>query len=183
MNVRPRLKNTSGLNRSTSNSFPRTTIESTLQNGPSQHLNIISLRLSQLWICTALSSFGMNFSCKLNSPCICFASPNGIPTGQPTRKSTAASTSTRPRLPHSEPKHSFMKTRHHVRPGPPAQPMGTTWAWHPTTIDASDSTSQSLYLHNMIFPFRWQPNSSRHSVWRCLQRQRKKLSISKLYRT
>jgi len=37
MNVRPRLKNTSGLNRSTSNLSPRTTIESTLQKGPSQH--------------------------------------------------------------------------------------------------------------------------------------------------
>jgi metal-sulfur cluster biosynthetic enzyme len=47
---------------------PRTTIESTLQKGPSQHSKSISLQLSQLWTCTALSNYGMNFSHKLNSP-------------------------------------------------------------------------------------------------------------------
>jgi len=63
-----RLENTPGLNRSTSNLSPRTTIESTLQKGSSQHSKCISLRLLQLWTCTALSNHGMNFSRKLNSP-------------------------------------------------------------------------------------------------------------------
>jgi len=35
-------------------------------------------------------------------------------TDQPTRKSTAASISTRRRLPHSEPEHSFMMNQHHI---------------------------------------------------------------------
>jgi hypothetical protein len=46
--------------------------------------------------CTVLFSYGMNFSRKSNSPLIlCYASPNGISTSQPTRRSTAVLISTR----------------------------------------------------------------------------------------
>jgi len=57
----------------------------------------------------------------------------------------AASISTRCRLPHPESEHSFMMTQHHMHPGPPTQPMVTTWARHSITTDASYSTSQPRF--------------------------------------
>jgi len=57
---------------------------------------------------------------------------------------------TRHHLPHSGPKPSFTMNQHHMRPGPPTQPMGTTWARLPITTVASDSTSQPR--HNFVSP-------------------------------